>query len=78
VSPDHNILAYSIDDSGDEQHTLLFKDLRTGEEFEEEIEETEYSLEWGNDNRTVFYTTMDDTNRPDKVPWHPISLLQSF
>jgi oligopeptidase B len=31
VSPDHHILAYSVDESGDESHVLYFKDLRTGE-----------------------------------------------
>jgi oligopeptidase B len=28
-SPDHNILAYSLDKKGDEIYTLYFKDLRT-------------------------------------------------
>jgi oligopeptidase B len=71
ISPDQNILAYSIDDEGDEFHVLYFKDLRTGEIIESDtIEETEYSFEWVNDNKTVFYTTMDDANRPDKVWKH--------
>eukprot|EP01122_Echinamoeba_exundans_P009007 TRINITY_DN3084_c0_g2_i1.p1 TRINITY_DN3084_c0_g2~~TRINITY_DN3084_c0_g2_i1.p1 ORF type:complete len:734 (-),score=200.03 TRINITY_DN3084_c0_g2_i1:39-2240(-) len=71
ISPDQNILAYSIDDEGDEFHVLYFKDLRTGEIIESDtIEETEYSFEWANDNKTVFYTTMDDANRPDKVWKH--------
>jgi oligopeptidase B len=38
----------------------------------DQIENTEFSLEWANDNKTVFYTTMDDTNRPDTVWKHVI------
>lgn len=71
ISPDENILAYSIDDEGDEFHTVYFKDLRTGKIIESDtLEETEYSFEWCNDNKTVFYTTMDDANRPDTIWKH--------
>lgn len=37
VSPDGNVLAYSVDVVGDERYTLRFKDLRTGELFPDEI-----------------------------------------
>lgn len=30
ISPDHNMLAFSLDDSGDEVYVLRFRDLRTG------------------------------------------------
>lgn len=71
VSPDQKILAYSIDEEGDEIHTVYFKNLETGEIIEEDtLEETEYSFEWASDNKTVFYTTMDDANRPDMVWKH--------
>lgn len=67
VSPDGNLLAYSLDESGDEDHSLYFKDLRTGKVTDSNIAGTDYSLEWANDNKTVFYTTVDDTHRPYQV-----------
>ncbi|MCD8488001.1 MAG: S9 family peptidase [Desertifilum sp.] len=70
VSPNHQILAYSIDTTGAEQYTLYFRDLNTQELYPEQILETYVSLAWGNDNRTVFYTTLDDTNRPYKLFRH--------
>ena len=37
VSPDGNLLAYSVDVKGDERYTLQFKDLRTGELYPDRI-----------------------------------------
>ena len=37
VSVDGNILAYSVDVKGDERYTLRFKDLRTGQRYDDEI-----------------------------------------
>ena len=37
VSVDANILAYSVDTVGDERYTLKFKDLRTGELYDDRI-----------------------------------------
>ncbi len=70
VSPDHNLLAYSSDLEGDEIYTLRIKDLRTGELLPDVIENTYYSLEWGNDNRTLFYNVLDPAMRPFKIYRH--------
>ncbi|BAZ27245.1 oligopeptidase B [Kalymmatonema gypsitolerans NIES-4073] len=72
VSPNHQILAYSIDTSGAEQYTLLFVDLKTFELYPERISETNYSLAWGNDNQTVFYTKIDEANRPFQLFRHTL------
>ncbi len=70
VSPNHRLLAFAVDDNGSEYFTLQFKDLTTGTILEDKVENVYYSLEWGNDNKTVFYTTMDDAHRPDKIWRH--------
>ena len=62
-SPNHRILAYSIDLNGSEHYTVYFKNLDTGEMLPDTIENTGYSGEWGNDNRTFFYTIKDDAWR---------------
>ena len=56
ISPNHNILAYSIDVDGSENFTILFRDLTTATLLSDQIKNTSFSAEWANDNRTLFYT----------------------
>ncbi len=63
-SPDHRLLAYSTDFDGDEVYTIRVKDLRTGELLPDSIPGTSASLALANDNRTFFYTTVDEAKRP--------------
>jgi oligopeptidase B len=72
VSPNHQVLAYSIDTSGAEQYTLFFLDLTTFELYPETINDTYFSLAWGNDNCTVFYTKVDSANRPFQLLRHTL------
>lgn len=67
VSLDDNLLAYSVDVVGDERYTLQFKDLRTGEQYPDEIAGIGAGVTWAADNRTVYYTTVDAAWRPDTV-----------
>lgn len=67
ISPDGNILAYSVDVVGDERYTLRFKDLSTGELFADEIVGIGAGVTWATDNRTVYYITVDAAWRPDTV-----------
>ena len=70
VSPNQQILAYSTDTTGAEQYTLFFLDLNTRKLYSETIPNTYYSFAWGNDNQTVFYTKVDDANRPYQLWRH--------
>jgi oligopeptidase B len=72
VSPNHQLLAYSVDTTGAEEYTLFFVDLTTFELYPESIAKTYYSLAWGNDNRTIFYTKVDATNRPFQLWRHTL------
>ncbi|MBD2501092.1 S9 family peptidase [Anabaena azotica] len=72
ISPNHQILAYSYDTSGSEQYTLLFLDLNTYELYPESIAETSYSFCWCNDNKTCFYTKIDEANRPYQLYKHSL------
>lgn len=72
VSPDHNWLAYSLDHSGTERFVLRFKNLKTGQVLAEEIPNTYYALEWANDNRTLFYSTLDHASRPYRLQGHTL------
>lgn len=70
VSPNHQLLAYAVDTTGSERYTLFFLNLATGQLYPETILETGYGFAWGNDNQTIFYTRMDEANRPFKLMRH--------
>ncbi len=72
VSPDHRLLAYSTDLEGDESYTIQVKNLATGELLPDRIANTYYTLEWANDNRTFFYTVLDQTKRPYRAVRHEL------
>jgi oligopeptidase B len=77
VSPDHSLLAYALDRTGNEIFTIFVKDLRTGELLPDRIEGAYYGLEWGNDNVTLFYTTLDHAYRPDALWRHRLGSAQA-
>jgi oligopeptidase B len=70
VSPDHRLLAYSVDTSGAEEFTLFIKDLGTGALFPESIVSTSHDVAWANDSRTLFYTALDQAHRPCRLYRH--------
>jgi len=76
VSPDHRLAAYSVDTTGGETFTVYLKDLTTGRLLADRIEGTDYGLEWGNDNRTLFYTVQDAAKRPYQVYRHTLGTGQ--
>jgi oligopeptidase B len=76
-SPDHQLLAYSTDVEGDEVYTVRIKDLRTGQLLPDIVTGTGAALEWANDNRTFFYTTLDSAKRPDRVYRYQLGLGNS-
>jgi oligopeptidase B len=77
VSPNHQLLAYSVDTNGSEQYVLYVKDLRTGERLAEAIPNTSYSAEWANDNETLFYTTLNEARRPFQLHRHKLGTEHS-
>ncbi len=72
VSPNHRLLAYSVDFEGDEMYTIRVMDLETRALLADEIPNTYYTLEWANDNRTFFYTMLDAAKRPYQVYRHTL------
>ncbi|MFR9777766.1 S9 family peptidase [Micromonospora sp. MS34] len=77
VSPDGRWLAYSTDFSGDERFTLRIKDLSTGEALPDEIPDTFYGTAWSTDASTLFYVTVDDAWRPNRVWRHAVGTPSS-
>ncbi|HCH66326.1 MAG: oligopeptidase B [Deltaproteobacteria bacterium] len=61
VSVSGHLLAFTEDTVSRRIYTLRFRDLRTGEDLEDEIEGTTGSVVWALDNRTVFYVRQHET-----------------
>jgi oligopeptidase B len=77
VSPDTHLLAYSTDTTGDERFTVRVKDLQTGRLEDDEITGVLGGVTWSRDNRDLYYTTVDESWRPDKVWRHRLGTAQS-
>jgi oligopeptidase B len=72
ISEDQNLLGYSVDNDGAEEFTVFVKNLADGSLLSERIEKTSAGFTWANDNKTFFYTTFDETKRPEKVWRHTL------
>ncbi|MBA3966947.1 MAG: S9 family peptidase [Nitrospirales bacterium] len=71
ISFGQDILAYAIDTQGRRIYTIGFKNLTTGETIDECIPSMTGNMEWGNDNRTLFYSRQDPvTLRPNQIFRH--------
>ena len=71
-SPDHRLVAYGVDLDGSEQYTIRVVDVATGETLPDTIPNTYYSLEWANDNRTFYYSVLDEHHRPVSIYRHTL------
>lgn len=72
VSPDDCLLAYCVDYVSRRKYELHFRDIATGLDFPDTVKDISPDLAWGNDNKTVFYTLLDESLRPYKVMRHTI------
>ncbi|MBK6426220.1 MAG: S9 family peptidase [Blastocatellia bacterium] len=72
VSNDGHLLAYTTDTTGFRQYSLHIRDLRTNKTLTDTAERVT-SLNWANDNKTLFYTQEDAvTKRSDKFYRHVV------
>ena len=72
VSTDNSILAYAEDTLSRRIYTIVFKNLETGKMLADRIPNTDGSIVWANDNKTVFYGIKDETLRVFKIMKHRI------
>ncbi len=68
VSDDANLLAYSTDETGFRQYTMVVKDLRSGT-FLDFRRERVTSATWTSDGRELHYTVEDDTTKRSHQLW---------
>jgi oligopeptidase B len=70
VSPDENLLAYSVDLSGDEIFTLAFRDLDRLADTPDRVGRIAAGGAWSADSTTFFYPVPDAANRTAQVWRH--------
>ena len=67
-----NVIAYSLDLKGSEYYTIYLRDLRTGKNEKDIIENTSGSVTWSLDNKSFFYSKLDKYHRPRQIFKHVI------
>jgi oligopeptidase B len=70
-APDHKLFAYAEDDQGSEVWSVKVKDLATGGELPEPIENCYGGFAWSPDAKHIFWVYRDDNGRPAKVYRRP-------
>ncbi len=70
-SPDHKLYAYAEDDKGSGLYRLLVKDLASAAHVGKPIENASESFVFSPDSRYLFWTLLDDNQRPVKVMRRP-------
>lgn len=70
VSPDGNLLAYAVDDSGAERFEVRVRDLRTGEDLPDVIPGMLSAIVWAADSRRFLYCLANDQWRTDNAWLH--------
>lgn len=76
VSTDGTRLLYGTDVAGDERYTLRIRDLVTGKDLPDVVENTSSGAVFSPDGRHVIYTTVDDAWRPDTVWLHEVGRMR--
>jgi oligopeptidase B len=78
VSPDHALLGYGTDTTGDERYELRFRSLEAGEAAgaaagaPEMVPDTGYGLAWSSASDVVFYVRLDEAMRPHQLWRHEL------
>ena len=70
VSPDHARLAWSADAAGSELHTIRVRDLATGHDSDDRIEDSDGTIVWTSDSASFYYVRIDENHRTCQVLRH--------
>jgi oligopeptidase B len=74
----HRLLAWSSDTDGSEEYTLRIRDLETGTDLPDTLEDTTWGgTAWSADSTHLFYVTPDEQMRPCTVWRHRLGTPQS-
>ncbi|GAB2878681.1 S9 family peptidase [Nocardioides pacificus] len=77
ISPDATLIAWSTDTVGDERYTVRVKEIATGELLPDQIDGVLGGVTWSRDGQDLYYTTIDDSWRADKIWRHRLGSTQA-
>jgi len=75
--PSHRLLAWLADRQGSELYTVAIRDLDTGKDTGEVIEDVAEGVVWAADSRSFYYVEYDDSHRPFRVRRHVLGTPQA-
>ncbi|MDB5541531.1 MAG: hypothetical protein JWQ89_3258 [Devosia sp.] len=75
--PSHRLLAWSADRQGSEYYTLHIRDIATGRDTGEVIEDIAGGGVWSADSSAIYYSEYDDNHRPFRVRRHVLGTPQA-
>jgi oligopeptidase B len=70
IRPDQQVLAYAVDHDGSERHTLRFRDLGSGDDLADVVEDVYYGSAWSSACTSFYYVRPDKAMRPSQVWRH--------
>ena len=72
VSPDHRLLAWTVDERGSELYEIRVRDLATGQDLADLVPETDGHVVWQADSAGLYYVKVDDNHRACSVHRHEL------
>jgi oligopeptidase B len=69
-SPDHRLLAWSVDEKGSEYYELRIRDIGTGRDLPDIIPDVSDAPVWTTDSSAFYYIRLDANHRPSRVYRH--------
>ena len=77
IRPDQELLAYAVDRDGSERYTLRFRDLGSGDDLADVVEDVYYGSAWCTGCRSFYYVRPDKAMRPWQVWRHVLGTSAS-
>lgn len=71
-SHDHKYIAYNVDTNGSEYYDLSIEEINSQKIITKNIKNTTGTIIWHPNNKTIFYTVLDQNHRPNKIYAHQI------
>src|SRR4051794_4458700 len=75
VSPNHRYLAYSTDTIGSEAYGIRIRDLETGADLPDSLEDVSGRMVWSRDSQALTYVKRGPDRRPSRVMHHQLGAL---
>ncbi len=76
-SSDHRLCLWSVDDKGSEYFTIRIRDVDSGTDLDDRVENSDGGGVFAPDGKSYFYAMMDENHRPSKLYHHIIGTPQS-